>query len=376
MRLRLCQPERDIRRAHERMYPYVARALYNVSKAMLTSSSAATCSPPCNNGGRCFQPNYDDPRNLTCQCLSGYSGKSCDFRCFFPIPVDIVSCEGGVYVIRADLNVPANSSLNVLLQTDARIIRVNGSIVIQRNSSASFASNTTNRIEVNVNGNLTQLAGSIITTSIIGLRNNSLFGTLISVSGTVNFAGTLEIQIDGKVLSNLTQGQEFRFEALSYGDHAGEFANITTNLPAVLTDGCSRPISTAEYGAKSLAIVVTIDSSRCGGSSGANGSPTNGANSNEVPGLGSSAATSPAVIGGSVAAAIVVVVAAVVVGVVLKKRKETIMRRHFKQAFQNSETPTSATSSTNSVELQTAAPGSRSSSSWKAGRAGNSISNS
>jgi hypothetical protein len=166
-----------------------------------------------------------------------------------------------------------------------------------------------------VAGNLTQLSTSVITTSIVSLSGGSLIGTVINVTGVAFFQGTLNVSIDPTVLARLNRATgAIEFSVVNYGSSQGQFSTITTNLPTVLADGCSKPTARSQYGAKSLTLVITVDSSGCA------------ANSNSIPILELAASTSTGVIAGVVVAAIVVVAAAIG-GIVLWRRQKSNARK-------------------------------------------------
>jgi hypothetical protein len=86
------------------------------------------CSPLCANGGLCSYESRNSSR-VRCQCFSGYTGASCESRCFFPVDANVTSCDNGKYVVDGDVRV--NRTVDLLKETSGLIqLNISGSLIL------------------------------------------------------------------------------------------------------------------------------------------------------------------------------------------------------------------------------------------------------
>lgn len=137
------------------------------------SCSALGCNPPCQNQGICAVKNGQ----YQCRCFSGWNGKDCTSRCFFPVTANVTLCEAGLYRISGELAL-SNIRLDLFREVvDLVTLEVEGSLSASASSvlNVGLASNTTLSGSIHVGESLILSSNSTLESNI--LFHNGLPGS-------------------------------------------------------------------------------------------------------------------------------------------------------------------------------------------------------
>eukprot|EP01122_Echinamoeba_exundans_P018028 TRINITY_DN9951_c0_g1_i1.p1 TRINITY_DN9951_c0_g1~~TRINITY_DN9951_c0_g1_i1.p1 ORF type:complete len:1160 (+),score=67.66 TRINITY_DN9951_c0_g1_i1:174-3653(+) len=160
------------------------------------------CSPTCANGGLCVYESKNSSR-VRCQCYSGYSGPTCESRCFFPVDANVTSCDNGKYVVDGDVRV--NRTVDLLKETAGLIqLNISGSLILLNSTSLVIlpSNYSTGAPSVFIRGDLVQANNAALENEIFVIYQDGV-PVLVSSQFFVEGAATL----DGKYSLALNSSQ-------------------------------------------------------------------------------------------------------------------------------------------------------------------------
>jgi hypothetical protein len=210
------------------------------------------CSPRCANGGICYNSPQNTPK---CQCFSGWTGSSCQSRCFFPVAATVISCEEGRYIIdgKLEFNTTIDLFKNV---SDLTQLIVQGNVSVGGGSQLGLGANRTASIDIQ--GNFIQLNGSTVLISTLQPLN-------ISISLQAFFAGTLAVEVNATQLIP-KNGAPTILTLMTFSSYSGKFDNATVKDIGGLdfdNSTCRKLLVSTEYRQTSLVLLLLINEDDC-----------------------------------------------------------------------------------------------------------------